>query len=540
LPAFVLHRPRSCADHDGVGVADRAQRVAPARDWGTWLTGVLVAFAAVFVGWVFLHHGSGRRADVIGDAAFLPINLAAALLAVRAARQHRRDDASRRAWMRIGSAYLAWWLGDCLWFYFEVIKHTAPSPSLADIGYLSFYLLLFWGLVSLPSDNRRRPERTKLLLDASTVLVGAALVVWYLVVGPIVHGGHTSLTTTLLSVAYPAGDLVVIFGIALVLIRNPGASFAPAMRVLILAAALFVVADVAYTHLSLNDQYNSGDWPDAFWMVAQVLMVVAAQRHFLAVRNRSEDSTVVQQARSFVIPPTSTVPYLAMAGGYGLLVVVGLRQAVYPLGDLLLGAVVLTGLVVTRQVGALRENVRLLREMHTLAITDSLTGLHTRRSFVDVAAAEVEAAADRSMAVIMIDIDHFKVINDTYGHAAGDAVLQEAASRCRSVLRAGDVLARYGGDEMVALLPGADAAMASAIAERIRTEVASSRVETQFGPVPVSLSLGVAAGVHTGMEELLRRADVALYDAKQSGRDCARTFTLRDYTVPTPTNAPIA
>ena len=164
--------------------------------------------------------------------------------------------------------------------------------------------------------------------------------------------------------------------------------------------------------------------------------------------------------------------------------------------------------------------------MHELAITDGLTGLHTRRSFVDVAAAEVEASADRSMAVIMIDIDHFKVINDTYGHATGDAVLQETAVRCRSVLRAGDVLARYGGDEMVALLPGADSDVASLIAERIRAEVSDRRVVTSFGPVPVSLSLGIAAGMQLGMEELLRRADVALYDAKQSGRDCARTFAI--------------
>jgi len=533
------------AENVFVGGKGETRQVAPTKDWGTWVSGLLVAFAAVFVAWVFVHHGAGRRADVIGDAAFVPINLAAAVLAARAARQHRGDRASRRAWFLIGGAYLSWWLGDCLWFYFEVMKHSAPSPSLADIGYLSFYPLLFSGLVSLPTNARRRTDRTKLVLDAGTVLVGAALVVWYLVVGRIVHEGHTAVTTTLLAVAYPAGDLVVIFGIAVALIRRPGAHFAAAMRVLILSALLFVVADVAYTHLSLTDRYHSGDWPDAFWMVAQVLMVVAAQRHYLAVRNGGEDAASASEATrngaSSPVPATSNLPYLAIAGGYGLLLVVGLRQAVYPLGDLLIGSVVLTALVVTRQVGALRENVRLLREMHELATTDSLTGLHTRRSFVDVAAAEVQAAADRSMAVIMLDVDHFKVINDTYGHAAGDAVLQEAAARCRRVLRGGDVLARYGGDEMVALLPGADIAVAATIAERIRCEISDTRVDTQFGPVAVSLSLGVAAGVHTGMEELLRRADVALYDAKQSGRDCARIFALAaNYdTVLTPTSAPI-
>jgi diguanylate cyclase (GGDEF)-like protein len=524
------------------------------HDWGTGVVAGFCVLAVAFVVWVFTHHGAGKSADLIGDGAFLPINLAAALLAVRAARRHGTDAASRRAWMRIGAAFASWWLGDCLWFYFEVIKHTQPSPSVADIGYLAFYPLLFWGLVSLPAARRQKGDLTKLLLDASTVLVGTALLVWYLVVGTIVHHAGVTLGETVLNVAYPAGDLMLIFGLAVVLVRRPSASFAPAMRILVAAVALFVVADVAYTHMSLTGSYTSGSWPDAFWMVAQVLLLFAAQRQYLAARQVDETPLAAVVPRVIPVPSVSKLPYFGIVLGYGLLVTVGWREAVYPLGDLLFGSVILTGLVVTRQVGALRENVRLLTEMHELAITDSLTGLHTRRSFADAAAAEMEDAAERSMAVIMIDVDHFKLINDTYGHTAGDTVLQEAAVRCRGVLRAGDVLARYGGDEMVALLPGSDAHVALIIADRIRRELSGRAIETPYGPVNVTLSIGVAAGTHTSTEELLRRADVALYDAKDAGRDCARAFALQvsepaprppvagdSYETPlTPTNAPIA
>jgi diguanylate cyclase (GGDEF)-like protein len=223
-------------------------------------------------------------------------------------------------------------------------------------------------------------------------------------------------------------------------------------------------------------------------------------------------------------PRISRLPYFAIALGYGLLVKVGLQYARYPLGDLLLASVALTGIVVTRQIAALRENIGLVGRLHELAITDELTGLDNRRRFVEQAARELEQQS-RTGSVVMVDVDHFKLINDTYGHGVGDEVLRTIADRCREELRTGDVLARFGGDELVVLLPGVSGEHAVAVAERIRLRIGDVPVETAQGPVYVTLSLGVAALDDGDLDTVLARADIALYEAKESGRACTRSFT---------------
>lgn len=158
-----------------------------------------------------------------------------------------------------------------------------------------------------------------------------------------------------------------------------------------------------------------------------------------------------------------------------------------------------------------------------LASTDPLTDLPNRRFFEDNARIELERLRrfGGAMSLLMIDLDKFKLINDRYGHAAGDAVLKKFASRCKSVLRESDLFARIGGEEFVALLVGTDAAGAMLLAERVRANVADLRIRTAAGTIRVTSSIGVAS-VRAGDRSIahaLHRADDALYAAKRSGRN---------------------
>jgi diguanylate cyclase (GGDEF)-like protein len=478
--------------------------------------GVVGALVGALVVWVFARGSRDPHADVISDLAFLPISLTAGLVAWRVGFR-TLDRRTGRAWRRIALAFLLWWSGDVLWAWFELVRHRSPFPSLADVGYLAFYPVLLWGVLSFPSVRTRVRAWHTLALDLATVVVGGAMVLWYFVVGPTMHAHQAGGLASVLSVAYPTGDLVLVFAIALVLLRPPGGAGTRALRALVGAIGLFVVADTAYAHLSLSGSYRSGDWPDALWAVAQWLMLLAAH---LQSREVAGEDVIARETH----PRISRLPYFAIALGYGLLVKVGLQYARYPLGDLLLASVALTGIVVTRQIAALRENIGLVGRLHELAITDELTGLDNRRRFVEQAARELEQQS-RTGSVVMVDVDHFKLINDTYGHGVGDEVLRTIADRCREELRTGDVLARFGGDELVVLLPGVSGEHAVAVAERIRLRIGDVPVETAQGPVYVTLSLGVAALDDGDLDTVLARADIALYEAKESGRACTRSFT---------------
>jgi diguanylate cyclase (GGDEF)-like protein len=127
----------------------------------------------------------------------------------------------------------------------------------------------------------------------------------------------------------------------------------------------------------------------------------------------------------------------------------------------------------------------------------------------------------------MLDIDHFKQVNDTYGHAVGDQVLRAVARRCRESLRGIDLLGRYGGEEFAALLPEDELAGARRAAERLRQHIANAPVDTERGLLNITISLGAAA-VSEGCPDLtalLDRADAAMYAAKKAGRNRVETLT---------------
>ncbi|HKI87000.1 MAG TPA: GGDEF domain-containing protein [Thermoanaerobaculia bacterium] len=172
--------------------------------------------------------------------------------------------------------------------------------------------------------------------------------------------------------------------------------------------------------------------------------------------------------------------------------------------------------------GRLRQ-VRMSQRLRRQATTDALTGLANRRSFIQQSRRELARATRsiRPVSVLAIDVDHFKRINDSYGHAVGDAVLRELARRLGGAVREGDLVARTGGEELSVLLPDTSEAMAVRVAEKLRRAIADAPVAAGSFEVPVTVSLGVGS-LGPGCAELdalLAEADRALYTAKRSGRN---------------------
>lgn len=163
-------------------------------------------------------------------------------------------------------------------------------------------------------------------------------------------------------------------------------------------------------------------------------------------------------------------------------------------------------------------------KLYLLAITDPLTGLHNRRHFFELANLEIAAAQryERPLSVMMVDLDHFKQVNDQFGHLAGDQVLKAFAKRTLDCVREVDVVGRYGGEEFALLLPDTALLAAVEMGERLRLAISSTPIQTEDADVPVTVSVGVAEylyGEEITSDALFDRADQALYDAKEGGRD---------------------
>ena len=171
-------------------------------------------------------------------------------------------------------------------------------------------------------------------------------------------------------------------------------------------------------------------------------------------------------------------------------------------------------------------------EQH-MARTDTLTKINNRRNLFELAEHEFEVAKryQQPLSIIMFDLDHFKNINDTYGHSVGDKMLERVAQVTHVQLRDVDIIGRYGGEEFVIVLPVTNAQKASLLAQRILENVSAIRLHTDRGLVAVTLSIGIAETIHEPQDEsvddVIRRADEALYAAKQAGRNRAVIFDAK-------------
>lgn len=174
------------------------------------------------------------------------------------------------------------------------------------------------------------------------------------------------------------------------------------------------------------------------------------------------------------------------------------------------------------QVAITLENARLLKETQNQAITDALTGIYNRRGLYQFGEIEFQRSRriNRPFSIIMFDLDHFKKVNDSHGHAAGDQILRELAQRCVKTSRTTDLVGRYGGEEFVILLTETNLEAARLIGERLRQSIMNSPFKTEAGNVTITSSLGVAEANQTDtLNSLIERADAALYRAKKAGRN---------------------
>ncbi|WP_344650697.1 GGDEF domain-containing protein, partial [Cryptosporangium japonicum] len=369
--------------------------------------------------------------------------------------------------------------------------------DLAGVVFLPRYPL--YALALLLWARRRHPGRDAATwIDLGIVALALALLSWVFLIAPQLGTGERHGWAAGTTLAYPVIELVLIsLGLRLWL----GApQRTPSMYLLGAALFFYLAAEILFSTFTVAGEANVSDLWNLLFLAPGPLTAAAALHPSMArLSDRVPDVTAsVSGRRLFLLAVVAAVPPGVLLVQYargGDLHVVPIAAASAGLSSLVLARMWL-----------------LVVEQRRIAVTDGLTGLNTRRRFEE----ELTARFDRSrtIGVMLLDVDHFKQVNDVYGHQTGDAVLEELAHRLTTSVRAGDLVARYGGEEFAVLLGSSDRSTTEAVAERTRLAVASRPFVVAGGiELPITVSIGVvvwdgAAPVEVeAPADLLREAD---------------------------------
>ena len=358
-------------------------------------------------------------------------------------------------------------------------------PILNGLGFLAFYPLIFYYI--LRSQQLVKISRTQ-ILDSLIITVGISALLSTLALSATSNATTTS--EKFLLTLYPIGDLLLIFLLVLVGIRS---GVSREYFILLLAIIIFTLSDLGYLWLYSKSEYFVGGLVDEGWLIALLLCASAPKLPAAAKKTLN------------TYPPIFIALALAlsMLGWYALNPAQVSHLALIPaIGTLLLAFI--------RMAFALEE-AELGKIHRTLAVTDELTGVANRREFLDRLA---KLPHDGSRALLLLDLNGFKAINDKYGHSTGDRTLQEAAHRFELALTEESYLARLGGDEF-AVLTLAPLERAEQVAERLRRALAAP---LYVGEREISLSVSIGVALIEGQSDPLERADAQMYLAKRSAR----------------------
>jgi diguanylate cyclase (GGDEF)-like protein len=461
---------------------------------------------------------------------YLPIYFVAAILAFQASRAKSLDVRTRRAWRILACAGLCMALSDAAWQVVSILTHPDSPPAWVDGIALLGTPLWVTGLLTFPAAPRTGTDRLKFWLDLATVFVGGSMLSWYLVLQPTALIERSGLLDRVISMAFPVGDLIVLLTVAAVLSRSQAPEARRPLRLLVLSLIYGFAADLIYGHERLLGIYHSGDPIDWIWLVNGTLFALAARLQVLPAWRGARQASFAQAER------LNLLPYASVAGGFAVLVWVVRPAWGSDVGQAVFGALTLTVLVVVRQMLAARDNLRLLAEraaqearLRHAALHDPLTKLANRALLRDRAEHALVRASRRQqehpLALVFLDLDNFKTVNDSLGHAAGDALLVESSRRLLACVRATDTVARLGGDEFAIFIEDpTDTEGCTLITTRIID--ALERPFTLEGrELFISASLGLAtAREGESADDLLRNADVAMYIAKTRGKGRVERF----------------
>lgn len=460
------------------------------------------------------------------------------LLTVRLRREALLRD---RTWRLLLAGVAVYTIAVFLWYLFPLVTgRDLPFPSVLDPIYFGAYALYAAFLVGV---LRRRHDGSDdgrpsllVLVDAAMFALAATSILWPFLFDPLIHRGASGLALAT-GFGYPL-FVAVLFGLASQLVAA-GRRLDGAELLIALWVGAELTADVFYGVVSVDDRFHFEHPMMLGWMVSYAALAAAALHPSLTMpRADRPTASISQLSRSWLLLPAVLTPVavrITMQGLYGH----SEAETNVALSAFVVALTVLAFVRLSMVAGDLAEQrrlaadlVKLTERLATQSSHDDLTGLGNRRMLMERlahATSQRPTRTDARTAVLLLDLDGFKAINDTLGHHCGDDVLVEVAHRLSTTLRPGDTVTRLGGDEFAVILQHVDAPEAARAAQRI-VEALRFPMTLDGNEVSVWASVGIELAAHgDDAMEALKHADLAMYAAKDAGGDRYAFFDATMY-----------
>lgn len=488
--------------------------LTPQRRWVAAAGGLgLVAFAV----WLLFDLGGPAQHSVsasLGGIAFSVFATGCAFFA-----SMRVRGTQRAAWTCLTVGLACYAVGDVLWTYLNLAGYGgSPAAMLADLGYLAFPVSICAAALISPEGAGTR-SGLRLVLDGMIIATSTFIILWSLVLRDLFAGSTSSTMQFALSVAYPFTDLVVV-AIALMVLTKGINGFRLPLRFFATGIVILAAANAMYVYLAANDRETT-DLVRLGWASGMYLAGLAG----LSSEPRPAPMTQPRPLSKLSL----WLPYLPLPFAVAL----GVRE-LWPqigyTGPILGASLLLVSAALLRQFLLLDENRNLHVTVADIALRDPITGLANRALFNDrlTHAMQLRVRNAAPVAVLLVDIDDFKLVNDSLGHPVGDLLLGAVGERIQENVRAWDTVARLGGDEFAVLVEDSTETV-HAVAQKVVHAFGEPFV-VDGHQLYVRLSMGLASAPATGdsdiaADELFNRADLAMYSAKRDRTAEVRTFT---------------
>ncbi|MEH1165517.1 EAL domain-containing protein [Micromonospora sp. CPCC 205539] len=454
------------------------------------------------------------NAALVSDLGALLVASWATVACARVARRH--PSPLRRFWSLLAITMALAAAGRAIWTVQRLVGGDLPHTPLVGAVFTVGIITGTAVLLCSPSAPRTAVGRARTLLDGVIVALALVPVGWVLVFRGVASAELADPARTL-GLLYPMFDLMQLT--ILVAVAGPVRSVWRPMSVLAASLTIRVVADVGYVSLVVRGDYVAGHPIDLCWPLSYLLIGLATRCPPPPDYDTADDTAESPRTPWWRV----SLPYLPV-GGAIIAVVVTRQPTGHTPEPIFVTMMALLAALAVRQGLAANENLGLVARLRRLAYDDQLTGLPNRLLFNR--RLRLALRDGRPVAVLLLDLDGFKQVNDRFGHATGDTLLTGLAARMRTAVDGDGTIARLGGDEFAVLVDGDGPVSPERLAERLLDALKPSDGDEDVGVHP-SASIGIAeyGPQHTSHTDLLRDADIAMYAAKAAGKSAYRTCT---------------